>query len=317
MVIYIGISTGSNDNCCAEADDTSACNSNSIYTYPVKCPTSGSNDVCSTGNNYCIGGKNPVDCTDAVAPDGDVAGFSMCVGGTGVDCDGVQWSLDFGVVGTLDASIVTPYYFYDPDGTPMARLKVSVGSIFHDLCCRNHPHGAFCDSSNYPISQTINAGDSANNNCACLNEWRKAAWNLIRGRYWLSDFERNPHTSDLTEVDASEVRYTYFPLGYGTDYTSKTDAGITEVRGTRNLCAPAETELDCPSEDDNCKVPCWGTYCVACVDRDDDGCSKKREKRWNKDGRDHANAGDSDFCCSGTFRYVRWELTGTRYGICS
>ena len=57
-----------------------------------------------------------------------------------------------------------------------------VGSILHDLCCMEHQSGAFCHGSNYPIGATINALGNTNNDCACLMEWRKAAWNVLRGR---------------------------------------------------------------------------------------------------------------------------------------
>merc|ERR1712032_543562 len=79
-------------------------------------------------------------------------GFDNCIGGTGVDCEGVSSDIDFGALGTLSVDVVKPI---DRPGGKV-ELKTSVGSILHDLCCMERPWGAFCHSSNYPIDATIN-----------------------------------------------------------------------------------------------------------------------------------------------------------------
>jgi len=289
-------------NCCSKANDVNECNAMSTYTYPLVCNGCGY-------SGKCVGGIDPQTCQVSCPPGNNPQGcaFDNCVGGTGVDCDGVSQDLDFGPLGVLTVNLVKP--IDNGDGT--VTLKVSVGSIYHDLCCRDYPHGAFCDSSNYPIDQTINLLGNADQNCACLLHWRKAAWNLLRGRYWLARFPKAPHTSDLTPV--STTRRTWMPTGSGTNYISYRDNfGITEVKETSKLCAPSNTELDCPSEDDNCKVPCFGVTCTACSF----GCTSSQRKRWNKNGRNHATAGDAEWCCSKRFKKVYWSLEGTRYGVC-
>ena len=69
-----------------------------------------------------------------------------------------------------------------------------------------HQSGAFCHSSNYPIGATINVLGNANNNCACLMEWRKAAWNVLRGMSLIlgeGDEERFVSPIHLTQPPAS------------------------------------------------------------------------------------------------------------------
>lgn len=235
--------------------------------------------------------------------------FDNCVGGIGVDCEDVQHDINFGAIGTISVDLVTPV----PVGSTKVRLKTAVGSILHDLCCIQNPNGAFCHSSNYPIDETLNIGGKANNDCACIMEWRKAAWNLLRGRYWEHDFDVAAGSSDLTPDTSGLNRESWLPTGSGTNYLGyKSDWDLQEVVATSQLCAPPGTTLDCPSEDDNCKVPCIWTSCTACAS----GCSRRNRRRWNDNGRNHATAGDSDYCCSGEFKEVYWHWSGTRYGTC-
>ncbi|CAE7280288.1 rnf181 [Symbiodinium natans] len=278
-----------NENCCNDAGDPAACHA--LHDVPFQYEN--------------VGGITRMKCPNS----GTDCAFDHCVGGTGVDCVGVPYDLDFGVMGTLSVNLVAP----QDNGDGTVTLKTSVGSILHDLCCMEHQSGAFCHSSNYPIGATINVLGNANNNCACLMEWRKAAWNVLRGRYWLATFTKAAQSQDMTP-DTSVQRKSYLPKGSGTNYESyKSTWGLTERKATSVLCAPGGTRLDCPSEDNNCKVPCVGTYCKACAT----GCASRHRKRWNKDGRDHANAGDSDYCCSGQFKEVYWSLANTRYGTCA
>ena len=48
--------------------------------------------------------------------------FDHCVGGTGVDCVGVPYDLDFGVMGTLSVNLVAP----QDNGDGTVTLKTSV-----------------------------------------------------------------------------------------------------------------------------------------------------------------------------------------------
>jgi hypothetical protein len=258
-------------------------------------------------NNQCCDRANDEAACEAYTAH-DANSFDNCVGGIGVDCEGVPYDLDFGIMGTLDVNLVKPIDI----GENHVTIKTSVGSILHDLCCIQHPNGAFCTGSNYPIDETINLLGNADNDCACIMEWRKAAWNVLRGRYWLHTFEKGAGTSDTTPQSTLQ-RQSYLPTGSGTNYLDyKSTWGLTGNIATSALCAPEGTELDCPSEDDNCKVPCLGLTCKACAY----GCESRHRNRWNKNGRDHANAGDSDYCCSGQFKEVYWSSTRTRYGTC-
>lgn len=261
-------------------------------------------------NDQCCDRANDQTACEAYT-EHDAYSFDNCVGGIGVDCDGVPYDLDFGVMGTLSVNLVAPVDH--PDGVHVT-VKTSVGSILHDLCCIQHPNGAFCHGSNYPIDETLNLLGNADNDCACIMEWRKAAWNVLRGRYWYETFEKGAGTSNTDPYPYTLERKSYLPTGSGTNYLSyKSNWGLTENYATAALCAPEGTQLDCPSEDDNCRVPCIGLTCKACAY----GCASRHRNRWNKDGRDHANAGDSDYCCSGQFKEVYWSSTGTRYGTCA
>ncbi|CAE7254532.1 rnf44 [Symbiodinium sp. CCMP2456] len=304
----------------------------------------GSNAVCNQLHDVPFEYEQVGSFTRMKCPNrGSDCAFDNCVGGTGVDCSGVPYDLDFGVVGTLSINLVAP--IDHGDGT--VTLKTSVGSILHDLCCMEHQSGAFCHSSNYPIGATINALGNTNNDCACLMEWRKAAWNVLRGRYWLAKFTKAAqsqarydscpvfaaqvwHPTGAFHLDAMEglssvtskihtetarmagARPSNLRISQPCDPSLTTFQGLKIRKATSVLCAPEGTRLDCPSEDDNCKVPCVGTYCKACAV----GCASRHRKRWMKNGRDHPNAGDSDYCCSGQFKEVYWSLANTRYGTC-
>lgn len=242
----------------------------------------------------------------------DDLSFDNCVGGIGVDCDGVPYDLDFGVMGILSINLVKPVHAANGKVT----IKTSVGSILHDLCCIEHPQGAFCNGANYPIDETINLVGGADNDCACIMEWRKAAWNVLRGRYWLAEFDEAPHSSDLTKIPFSELsRESWLPTSWTTNYLEyKSNWGLQENEATSQLCAPTGTELDCPSEDDNCRI---GTFRYTACSPDASGCTSTEYGNWNRKGRDHANAGDSDYCCSGEFMKVYRNSAGTtRYGTC-
>jgi len=274
--------------------------------------------ACAAGNLLVVGATSSNDkvCCDmgssADQSTCKAATFpqNKCFGTTGIDCIGVPQTIDLSPVGKIEFNLAKPLPSTDGDANKV-NLIASVGSIYHDLCCRKHPDGKFCNGENYDIGATLNLGGNADQDCNCLLEWRKAAWNVIRGRYWRVDVSTKDYSSDLTPV--STTRATYFPLGSGTNYVPiRTTLGIVENKATQALCAPSDTELDCPSEDDNCKVPCFGVTCTAC----ESGCTRTKRKRWNKNGRDHAHAGDANFCCSGSFKKVYWSLSGTRYGVC-
>lgn len=217
--------------------------------------------------------------------------------------------MNFGPAGKLTLNIVKP--IENRGGT--VTLDVSVGSILHDLCCIKHPNGAFCTSSNYPIRETINLVGRADNSCACIMEWRKAAWNTIRGRKWKHTFSKARGSSDLSPRPWVKRR-SYLPTSWRSKYLPQRSTwGLQEVAATEKLCAPKGTRLDCPGIDRNCQVPCIGTTCKACAT----GCRKRHRRRWNSKGRNHAKAGDSDYCCSGIFSEVVWKTSGSRYGTCA
>lgn len=252
------------------------------------------------------GGKTIMSCPNRDFAS-DPCGFDNCVGPIGVDCIGVSEDLNFGFLGTLSIDLVKPIDHGDGTST----IKTAVGSILHDLCCIEHPDGAFCGSYNYPFDATINLLGNANNNCNCLMEWRKAAWNFLRGRYWLERVPNGKQTADLT-LDA-KVRYSWLPKSSGSEYIGPSHWGLVERKATSGLCAPTGTQLDCPKNDDNCKVSCFGVTCTAA-----DSSVSRRRDAWNKRwSTARAQAGDADYCCSGRFRLVRWSLEGARYGECA
>lgn len=230
--------------------------------------------------------------------------FDNCVGAIGVDCEGVQ--TDLSVFGKVDIVGVTD----NNDGT--VTIDTSVGSILHDLCCMKHPKGAFCTGTNYVFGATINPFGNADNDCACLMEWRKAAWNVIRKRTWRHTYPKADFSSDLTPRP-DKKRKSWLPRSWSGNYLKYSSTwGLEEVQATAELCAPPGTDLDCPSEDNNCQVPNFWFSAKACAY----GCNRRQRRRWNRNGRDHAHAGDSSYCCSGKFREVYWDAT-RRHGVCA
>jgi len=261
------------ESCCAGADE------------PAKCE-----QVRADGFNFVESVNGDTSKTIMQCPNRDAddpCGFDNCVGPIGVDCQGVEQDICFGFLGCLPINLVSP--IDNGDGT--STIKTAVGSILHDLCCIEHPDGAFCGSYNYPIGATLNLLGNTNNNCNCLLEWRKAAWNLLRGRYWEERVPNGKQTADLTP-DTSTVRYSWLPVSSGSEHIGPSHWGIVERKATSSLCAPSGTQLDCPNNDDNCRVSsCNDTTC--------------------------AHAGDADYCCSGRFRLVLSDSDGQRYGECA
>lgn len=268
--------------------------------------------------DHCVGGYDP-DCDDidtCVGPTNDpnnpgdhCHSFDNCVGASGRDCEGIT------IIDLVTIQQPEPCAVADPNCVSM---QVSVGSIYHDLCCREHPGGSFCDSSNYQLSQATGSGDI---HCACVLEFRKAIRNYFEGKWWRQEFSKLPRSSDLTPV--SHTRSTYFPKSIlptsgSSNWFEATPAYLPqEVQATSELCAPPLTKLDCPIED-QCKVSCLIGPCKACAPgaSDDLGCKSKHVNRW--DDRDYVVAGDAKFCCSGQFQMVSWKKTWkTGYGICA
>jgi hypothetical protein len=239
--------------------------------------------------------------------------FDNCLGGYGVDCEGIEVNL----LGLLSFNLMPP----KDNGNGTVTLMTSVGSILHDICCISNPKGSFCDTSNYPLLDLFNFFGHADNNCACLVEFRKGVSNLLSGHVWSETYQKADFTSDLGLVP-SLLRYSWLPLDLGIrrayiPYPSTWE--ITERKATSRFCAPSGTALDCPSEDDNCHLPsCFGSFhCKACAGTGS-SCSNTQRARWNAGGRNHSQAGDSDYCCSGEFNEVRSNsVTGRRHGICA
>lgn len=268
--------------------------------------------------DHCVGGYDE-DCpalstcvgpTDDIDDPGDNCNsFDNCVGANGVDCEGIT------IIDLIH--IQQPEPCAVPDSNCVS-MQVSVGSIYHDLCCREHPGGSFCDSSNYQLSQATGSGDIQ---CACVLEFRKAIRNYMEGKWWRQEFSSLPRSSDLTPV--SNTRSTWFPKSIlptsGSDnwYEATYPTLPQEVQATSELCAPRGTELDCPKEN-QCKVSCTIGPCKACASgaSADFNCKSKHYNRW--DDRDYDVAGDANFCCSGEFQMVMWrKIWKTGYGICA
>lgn len=235
--------------------------------------------------------------------------FHSCCGAVGRDCEGVTQNISFGPLGDLSLDFVAP--IDHGDGT--SSVVTAVGSILHDLCCLEHPDGAFCGTFYYPIPSAINLRGIANNNCACLMEWRKAILNTFKGRYWRERLPNGQQTADMT-FDPTQLRRSWLPVSASSGFIGPSTWDLAERRATSGLCAPTGTLLDCPGEDQHCRVGCFANvHCVAA----DSTISRRRDgwsKRWTDD---HAHAGDSDYCCSGRFRKVTWSVGSGRWGECA
>lgn len=238
-----------------------------------------------------------------------VRDFDNCIGGYGVDCEGVV--------------ILRPLYLIKPksnhNGT--VSLITSVGSILHDLCCLQHPKGAFCAKPNYPFMETFNLFGNADNECACLMEWRKGVSNLLSRRTWISSYETADFSANLT-IMPNVQRKSWLPKAMsGDEYTETASTwDIVERADTARLCAPEGTQLDCPKADPGCKLGrCGGLGgCRACAS----GCSARARRRWTgghggKKATARASAGDSDYCCSGKFKEIKNGILGGSYGVCA
>ena len=95
-----------NENCCDDAGDSSTCNA--LHGVPFEYET------VQVGSTTMMRMKCPNRGSDCA--------FDNCVGGTGVDCSGVPYDLNFGVMGTISVNLVAPQDM--GDGT--VKLKTSV-----------------------------------------------------------------------------------------------------------------------------------------------------------------------------------------------
>ena len=95
-----------NENCCDDAGDSSTCNA--LEGVPFEYET------VQVGSTTMMRMKCPNRGSDCA--------FDNCVGGTGVDCSGVPYDLNFGVMGTISVNLVAPQDM--GDGT--VKLKTSV-----------------------------------------------------------------------------------------------------------------------------------------------------------------------------------------------
>lgn len=286
---------------------------------PISSNSSMLGTISTTCSQYshCVGGYDPscpalntcVDAPNDSVEDNNCHSFDNCVGAAGVDCDGIT------LANLID--IQQPDPCTESTDPSCVKMQVSVGSIYHDLCCRQHPGGAFCDNSNYQYGQALGNGDEG---CACLLEFRKAIRNYVQGYYWRQEFSNEPSTSDLTELSVADTRSTWFPMSINVLSSNWVEAKSNrlprEVAGTRMLCAPRGTKLDCPIEGD-CEVNCFGGVgCIACAtDNYDWKCKNRHRNRWESS---YETAGDAKFCCSEKFAYVKWTgLTKTGFGRCA
>lgn len=107
------------------------------------------------------------------------------------------------------------------------------GSIKHDNCCLRNPLGKRCGGT---FTSGPYAGQKASapkgrewedgpNNGKCASEWDDATSDVLLGRAWMAEFNKNDD-ADLTPVASSR----YVTLKHGYDVTQ-------EVKASQNFCA--------------------------------------------------------------------------------
>jgi hypothetical protein len=122
------------------------------------------------------------------------------------------------------------------------KIKVSVGTIAHDNCCRSHPNGYHCLGP-----------DTGENESNCRSEWLQAERDLRLGRYWKHKF--GPYSADAYSDDLTSVsgRRLVLPAEPGTGKGDSCDDSVVvasprETAGSLALAAPKGTKLDCTDE---------------------------------------------------------------------
>jgi len=173
--------------------------------------------------------------------------FEDCCGKACQGFKGLEHEYCFGAVGAQCEGVIVWAPKTEEKGKKgKAKLKVSVGSIFHDLCCHQHPKGQMCGNKNQ-IQLT------ATDTCSCTMEWRRAVSDSATQRQWEAEFDtENP--SDLTPIaDPSKSRPTWLP-NHELKPLGPSQWDILEFVGTAKLYAPAGTELDCPEVDPRCSL---------------------------------------------------------------
>lgn len=204
-----------------------------------------------------------------------------CVGATGSGCSQI-------VLNALGIDI-TPVPFVDYKNGSVS-MFTSVGSIMHDACCKQYPHGMMCNQYNFNYFDTLKV--SSVNHCACMGAWRKAVLNVLSKNGWMETYSTSV-PSDRTVVRT--MRKAMLPVSLLEYDTVRSSYGLSELKATSVRCAPKGTHLDCSKNDNNCKV----------------GIGK-----FSKTYANGVVAGDSDFCCSKLFSSTHVTVVGERWGVC-
>ena len=297
----------------------SECETNSFFKDPIKCPVptlkskthpSRGNQVCcpnSQCRTYLYTGKDPSDGHDRSGE------MRYCFGASGDDCNGVPVLHDMARKSTKISTII------GADGLKrlaasvkpvltkegILRVPTSVGSIYHDSCCVAYPDGFFCNLHNQPFTSFLEA---SKNTCHCANEWRKAAFAHLSGRWWYTDFKNGGKNQVDFSPTGKSLPPTWLPLStFGTTWLPKaSNYGYAEVKATALLRAPSGTKLDCPVVDPGCNAH----------DSFLDKLSSTVEKKYPNG----IVAGDSVYCQSGKFKSIHNVASPVpafrRYGVC-
>eukprot|EP01006_Ploeotia_vitrea_P010168 TRINITY_DN26233_c0_g1_i1.p1 TRINITY_DN26233_c0_g1~~TRINITY_DN26233_c0_g1_i1.p1 ORF type:complete len:454 (+),score=236.87 TRINITY_DN26233_c0_g1_i1:34-1395(+) len=278
--------------------------------------------------------------------------FDNCVGGMGVDCEGVIKDFSLGaLLGKVQIYLIRPRPFVQgaptmPDATPQngVNLLTTVGSIVHDLCCIDKPNGAFCTGTNYPVRSLIRVKKPYHNGCDCLAEMRKAVHNLIKGRGAYMNWNKQDRASvrgnlGVRDTNNKWSRSTRLPLQLynglqfalpllrEVEYTDD-KVWAAESHQTRVVAFPENARLDCPECRD---LP---TACdVKLYLKPKRGRAKTRKPKDKVDelnrrifhfkscSKRHTDAwkaefatkGDAKFCASGRFKWV----DNNGFGVCA
>lgn len=96
----------------------------------------------------------------ALAPTLEAQTADFCFGAVGQQCGGIS-------IAGIQFAACTPFLA----GSPLRLCAVSRGSMTHDPCCADNPHGKKCGS------------DPENENL-CLTEWNRAVHRFTWGYQW-------------------------------------------------------------------------------------------------------------------------------------
>jgi len=262
--------------------------------------------------------------------------WASCIGATGRACGGVDQDIKFAGLTLGSVHIVKTYPYnkalFSPQGVVdnpeknMVALHTSIGAISHDLCCRQNLHGTFCNAHNMPILNTFASklplGSKYNNSCACLEEWRRAAFEFYAGFGEVMNWPTKP-MPELNKPNPT-TRKTTLPGDFVPNILNPASSSgkswtpllqpVVETVGTSNIKFSNGTKLTCiATADPNCRIQSGSS---ACNIQADSTCKagSAEAKAWIPS---YAKAGDAPWCASGEFSRLGYVNDDEGWGICA